>query len=145
MDCALLGLSVDSLYAHIGWIRAIHEQFGVAVPFPIIEDPSMAIGRAYGMLDESASDSSAIRASYFIDPDGVIRALTWYPAAVGRSIKEMLRLVAGLQRTAAGDVMTPEGWSPGGNVMLPPSEEASAALSEENADWFCRTRPDHSP
>jgi peroxiredoxin 2/4 len=141
LGCALLGLSVDSLYAHLAWVRAIHEGFAITVPFPIIEDPSMAIGRAYGMLDEKAEDSSAIRASYFIDPQGVIRALTWYPPSVGRSVDEMLRLVAALQRSASGDVMTPEGWQPGENVLLPPAQDADAALAD-GADWFCQTRPD---
>ncbi|MGQ3230300.1 MAG: redoxin domain-containing protein, partial [Blastomonas fulva] len=48
MNCALLGLSVDSLYAHHAWLRAIQQSFGVAISFPVVEDPSMAIGRAYG-------------------------------------------------------------------------------------------------
>ena len=53
-DCALLGLSVDSIYAHLAWVRAIEDQFGVAIDFPIVEDPSMAVGRAYGMIDKNA-------------------------------------------------------------------------------------------
>ena len=52
LDCALLGLSVDSLYAHIAWVKAIEQAFGVQISFPIVEDPSMAIGKAYGMIDE---------------------------------------------------------------------------------------------
>ena len=122
MDCALLGLSVDSLYAHVAWVRAMQEAFDVTVSFPVVEDPSMAIGRAYGMIDETAQDSSAMRASYFIDPDGVIRATTWYPLTVGRSVQEMVRMVMALQRTASGEVMTPEGWQPGGELLLPPDQ-----------------------
>ena len=95
--------------------------FDVTVSFPIVEDPSMAIGRAYGMLDELAQDSAAVRASYFIDPGGTIRALTWYPLNVGRSVEEMIRIVAALQRTASNEVMTPEGWRPGGELLLPPT------------------------
>jgi peroxiredoxin 2/4 len=139
LECALLGLSVDSLYAHLAWIRAIREIFAIAVPFPVVEDPSMAIGRAYGMIDENAADSSAVRASYFIDPEGIIRALTWYPMNVGRSVEEMLRLLAGLQRTAKEDVMTPEGWQPGGELLLPP---AQTALESDSVAWFYRTRKD---
>ena len=74
LDCALLGLSVDSLYSHVAWLRAIKDVFGVEVPFPVVEDPSMAVGYAYGMLDEQAGDASAVRATYFIDPEGIIRA-----------------------------------------------------------------------
>lgn len=140
LDCALLGLSVDSLYAHVAWLRAIRELFGVEVPFPIVEDPSMAVGRAYGMLSEQALDASTVRATYFIDPDGVIRAMIWYPMNIGRSVDEMLRVVAALRRSAHGDVLTPAGWQPGDDVLLPPlSSEASA---DPAANWFCKTRPD---
>jgi peroxiredoxin (alkyl hydroperoxide reductase subunit C) len=142
LECALLGLSVDSLYAHLAWVRAIRDTFGITIPFPVIEDPSMAIGRAYGMIDENASDSAAVRASYFIDPEGVIRALTWYPMNVGRSVEEMVRLLAALQRTAREDVMTPEGWQPGGELLLPPAQVVSAALESEPPGWFYRTRRD---
>jgi peroxiredoxin (alkyl hydroperoxide reductase subunit C) len=141
MKCSLLGLSVDSLYAHVAWVRAIQEIFDVTVPFPIVEDPSMAIGRAYGMLDEAAQDSAAVRASYFIDPAGTIRALTWYPLNVGRSVDEMIRIVAALQRSASNEVMTPEGWRPGGDVLLPPAQSAAEALkSGAPRNWFYRTR-----
>lgn len=137
IGCALLGLSVDSLFAHVAWMRAIRATFGVDVPFPIIEDPSMAIGRAFGMIDEGARDSSAVRASYFIDPEGVVRAITWYPPTVGRSAQEMLRLATALKRVEAGDALTPEGWRPGEPVLAPLDE--TAVLADAADDWFCRT------
>ena len=86
MGCALLGLSVDSLYAHHAWLRAIRDSFGVTISFPVVEDPSMAIGRAYGMIDDQAASSAAMRCTYFIDPQGVVRAITVYPHNVGRSV-----------------------------------------------------------
>lgn len=138
MDCALLGLSVDSLYAHIAWLKAIREHFGVDVLFPVIEDPSMAIARAYGMLDTMAQDSATVRASFFIDPQGIIQAMTWYPMSVGRSVEEMLRMLAALQRAAGGDALTPEGWLPGQNVLLPPASGAEVFAAHTPADWFCR-------
>ena len=73
LECSLLGLSVDSLYSHLAWVRAIEAHFGVAIGFPIVEDPSMAIGRAYGMIDAAAQDSAAVRATYIIDPEGIVR------------------------------------------------------------------------
>ena len=137
IDCALLGLSVDSLYSHVAWLRAISDLFSVEVPFPVIEDPSMAVARAYGMLGAQASDAAAVRATYFIDPEGIIRALTWYPINVGRSIDEMLRMVRALQRSAAGEVYTPADWQPGEDVLLPPKLPDVAGK-----DWFVRTRVD---
>ncbi|MEN3974351.1 peroxiredoxin [Emcibacter sp. SYSU 3D8] len=136
LDCDLLGLSVDSLYSHLAWTRAIRDLFGVTVPFPVVEDPSMAVARAYGMVDENARDSASIRASYFIDPGGIIRALTWYPHNVGRSVAEMLRMVAALQRAEGDRVLTPEGWQPGQPVLLPPA--TSLAAGDGSKDWFCR-------
>ncbi len=93
LDCALLGLSVDSLYSHLAWARAIRDLFSVDIPFPVIEDPSMLVGRAYGMIDESAENSAGVRATYFIDPNGIIRAMTHYPLTIGRSVDEMVRTV----------------------------------------------------
>lgn len=143
MDAVLLGLSVDSLYSHIAWLRAIRDLFGVEVGFPVVEDPSMAVGRAYGMIDENATDAAAVRATYFIDPDGVIRGVTWYPMTVGRSIDEMVRMLAALQRSADGSVLTPAGWRPGDDVLLPPSQSASEALGDgAPANWFHQTRAD---
>ena len=88
------------------------------------------------MIDESARDSSAVRATYFIDPDGVIRAITHYPMSVGRSVEEMLRTVAALQATHSGERVAPEGWQPGQPLLLmPPSENI------DGDDWFCRRAP----
>jgi peroxiredoxin (alkyl hydroperoxide reductase subunit C) len=99
LDCALLGLSVNSLYSHLAWMRAIRDLFDVEVPIPVIEDPSMVAGRTYGMIDEGATSSAGVRATYFIDPEGVIRAITHYPLTIGRSVNEILRIVAALQAT----------------------------------------------
>lgn len=139
-DCALLGLSVDSLYSHLAWVRAIRESFGVTVPFPIVEDPSMVIGRAYGMIDEHARDASSIRATYFINPEGVIRSVLWYPPQVGRSVDELLRLLAALRQTENNAVMTPAGWRPGDRLLLPPAHTQAQVLehSETGQPWFCR-------
>ena len=143
MDAVLLGLSVDSLYSHIAWLRAIREMFGIEIGFPVVEDPSMAVGRAYGMIDEHAEDSSAVRATYFIDPDGVIRGVTWYPMTVGRSVDEMVRMLTALQRTADGAVLTPAEWQPGEDVLVPPAQTAGDALAEGAPhDWFHQLRPD---
>ncbi|MFC3308607.1 peroxiredoxin [Blastomonas aquatica] len=136
MDCALLGLSVDSLYAHHAWLHAIRESFGVTISFPVVEDPSMAIGHAYGMIDELAESSAAMRCTYFIDPQGIVRAITTYPHNVGRSVAEMLRLLAALQRADDGSVMTPEGWQPGDDLLQAPDPEAMPDGAA--ADWFCR-------
>ena len=134
-DCALLGLSVDSLYSHLAWVRAIEEQFGTKIEFPIVEDPSMAVGRAYGMIDDSAVDSTAVRSTYFIDPEGVVRAITTYPHNVGRSVAEMLRLLLALQAVSDGQYVAPENWHPGQELLSPPALTADSMT--QRSDWFC--------
>jgi peroxiredoxin (alkyl hydroperoxide reductase subunit C) len=136
LDCALVGLSVDSLYAHLAWVKAIEQQFGVAIEFPIIEDPSMAVGLAYGMVDGDSTDALAMRPAYFIDPEGIIRAITSYPHNVGRSADEMLRLVAALKAVGDGKGFAPEGWQPGDALLAPPPD--GNGTPEGGADWFCR-------
>lgn len=145
LDCALMALSVDSLYAHLAWIRAIREGVGVAIDFPIVEDPSLVIGRAYGMIADHSADAATLRSTYFIDPEGIVRAITTYPATIGRSVAEMLRVVAALQKVDADDVVTPEGWRPGDDVLLPPHVDSGDVLAQGGDPlWFYRSRPDRT-
>lgn len=138
VGCDLFALSVDSLYSHVAWVRSIKERFGTTITFPIAEDPSMAIARAYGMLPTNAGDSSTVRASFVIDPDGIIRAITWYPMAVGRNVGEILRLVSALQTSDTHAVSTPEGWQPGQAVIdaapLDPESEVGTH------DWYYKLK-----
>ncbi len=98
IDCDLLGLSIDSHYSHVAWVRNIKEKFDVEIGFPIIADLSMQVAKAYGMIQPGASDTSAVRATFVIDPQGVLRAMLYYPMSNGRSIDEILRLVKAMQR-----------------------------------------------
>jgi len=85
LNCELLGLSIDSYYSHVAWVRNIKEKFGVEIPFPIIEDLSMKVANAYGMIHPGAADTSAVRATFIIDPNGILRAMVYYPMTNGRS------------------------------------------------------------
>lgn len=118
-DCDLLGLSVDSLYAHLAWVKDIETRFSVRISFPIIEDISMAIARAYGMIHDQSESTASVRSVFFIDPEGVIRAMIHYPLSVGRSVDEILRVLAALQIADRDGVSTPEGWTPGDETVLP--------------------------
>jgi len=108
LNCELLGLSIDSYYSHVAWIRNIKEKFDVEIPFPIIEDLNMKVARAYGMIHPGAADTSAVRATFVIDPEGVLRAMVYYPMSNGRSIDEFVRLISALQTSDANGVATPE-------------------------------------
>lgn len=140
LDCELLALSVDSLFSHLAFIRSIREQFGVEIPFPIIEDPSMVIARAFGMIANSAPDSSLVRAAFVIDPNSVVRAISWYPMSTGRSVAELLRLVSALRTSDMLNVSTPEGWEPGEDVLLPAPINAADVFRKvgPGTDWYYR-------
>jgi peroxiredoxin (alkyl hydroperoxide reductase subunit C) len=144
LNTELLGLSIDSHYSHLAWVRNIKEKFNVDVNFPIIADLDMKVANAYGMIHPGASDTSAVRATFIIDDKGILRAMVYYPMTNGRSINEILRLVTALQTSDANGIATPEGWQPGDKVIVPPpatSEAAEARMNEgyECTDWyFCK-------
>ncbi len=144
LNCELIGLSIDSYYAHVAWVRNIKEKFGVEIPFPIIEDLSMKVAKDYGMIQPGASDTSAVRATFIIDDKGILRAMVYYPMTNGRSIPEFVRLVSALQTSDKNKVATPAGWQPGDKVIVPPPADVNAAdkrMSEgyECTDWyFCK-------
>jgi peroxiredoxin (alkyl hydroperoxide reductase subunit C) len=145
-NCELLGLSIDSIFSHIAWTRNIAEKFGVEIPFPIIEDLKMDVARAYGMIHEGASDTSAVRATFVIDPDGILRAMLYYPMSNGRSIPEIVRLVTAMQTSDANGVATPAGWQPGDDAIVSPPKTVDAANAREGegfkyTDWYFSTRP----
>ncbi len=145
MNCELLGLSIDSLFSHLAWMRNIKEKFGVTIPFPIIEDIKMDVARAYGMIHPGATDTQAVRATFFIDPKGVLRAMVYYPMSNGRSIEEFVRLLDAMQTSDANSVATPEGWTPGCKVIVPPPKTAAAAEARasegyETTDWYYSTK-----
>ncbi len=146
LNCELLGLSIDSVFAHLAWTANIKEKFGIEIPFPIIEDLSMEVAHAYGMIQPGASDTSAVRAAFFIDPEGVLRAMVYYPMSNGRSVEEFLRLLKAMQTSDAHKVATPEGWNPKEDVIVPPPATSQAARERlgtdscDCADWyFCTT------
>ena len=141
MGCELLGLSIDSLFSHLAWTRNIKEKFNVDIPFPIIEDLKMEVAMAYGMIHPGAGDTSAVRATFIIDPEGILRAMVYYPMTNGRSVAEIMRLVKGLQTSLKNGVATPEGWQPGDKVLVGAPvtvDDVKTRLAEglETTDWY---------
>lgn len=145
-NCELLGLSVDSNFSHLAWVRTIEEKFGVRIPFPIIADLDMKVSHKYGMIHPGASETATVRALFVIDPQGILRAMVYYPLTTGRSIDEVLRLLTALQATDTHGVSTPEGWRPGDPVIVPPPKtvkelEERLKAGYECKDWWFCTRP----
>jgi peroxiredoxin 2/4 len=138
-DCALMALSVDSLFSHFAWLRMIRDRFAVEVRFPIVEDPTLVIGRAFGMVSPQDNDSATVRTTFFIDPNGVIRAMTCYPANLGRSIPEMLRILDGLQAIDAKGALAPANWQPGDALLAAPAHNLDEVFAASDiTGWFLR-------
>lgn len=145
MNCELLGLSIDSIYSHLAWMQSIKNNFGVEIPFPIIDDIKMDVARAYGMIHPGAADTQAVRATFFIDPEGKLRAMVYYPMSNGRSIGEFVRLLTAMQTSDAHKIATPEGWVPGCDVIVPPPKTSAAIEVRKGegytmTDWYFSTR-----
>lgn len=145
LNCELLGLSIDSTFSHIAWVRNIKDKFGIDVPFPIIADLSMDVAHRYGMIQPGASNTATVRCTFVIDDKGIMRAMVYYPMTNGRSIPEFLRLVKALQTSDANSVATPEGWQPGDDVIVPPpgtTADAEKRVNEgfECSDWYFCTK-----
>jgi peroxiredoxin (alkyl hydroperoxide reductase subunit C) len=141
LNVQLIGLSIDSVHSHLAWVRNIKEKMGVTVPFPIIADLSMNIAKLYGMLHPGQSSTATIRTVFFIDPEGIMRAMIYYPLSNGRYMPEIIRLIKALQTTDKYHVSTPANWQPGDKVVVPPpknQEEMDKRLEMgyDCKDWY---------
>jgi peroxiredoxin (alkyl hydroperoxide reductase subunit C) len=139
----LVGNSVDSVYSHIAWVRSIEQSHNVKITFPVIADLDQKVAKAFGMVHEAVSDTAAVRAVFFIDPKGVVRALLYYPLSLGRNVDELLRVVDALQTAEANACSTPVNWRPGEPVIVPApvtqadaEKRAAGAPGLEVTDWY---------
>lgn len=120
MNTQLLGLSIDSIHAHLGWVNNVRDKTGVYFDFPIIADLDMKVAKRYGMVQPNESETAAVRAVFFIDPDKKIRLIMYYPLNVGRNMDEILRVLEALQTSDKFKVAMPLDWKRGDKVIVPP-------------------------
>jgi peroxiredoxin (alkyl hydroperoxide reductase subunit C) len=154
-NCKLVGLSIDGLYSHIAWLRTIKEKIeyrgmkDVEVNFPLIEDITMNVAKKYGMIQPNEDSTKAVRAVFFIDPKGIIRAIIYYPLSLGRNFDELYRVIVALQAADAFGVATPADWYPGDDVIISPAGSCGTAKDrmegkddniDECKDWFFCTK-----
>ncbi|MDI9470457.1 MAG: peroxiredoxin [Bacillota bacterium] len=155
LNTELVGLSIDSIHAHLGWLNAIRDYSwnGIEKPeikFPVIADIKMEVARLYGML-QGESDSNAVRAVFFIDPAGIVKTILYYPASLGRNFPEIKRILIGLQKAAAESVALPANWEPGRDVIVPPPATCDGIVERNELvkqpgykmlDWFLTFKED---
>lgn len=150
LNTELIGLSIDSKYAHIAWLRTIKEKIeykgmkNVEVLFPVIADIKMEVAKMFGMVQPNASDNQAVRAVFIMDPEAKVRAILYYPLSNGRNMDEIKRMIIAMQKSDKENIATPANWNPGDDVIIPPPGSCGAAKerveSEEEGkyclDWF---------
>jgi peroxiredoxin (alkyl hydroperoxide reductase subunit C) len=152
LNCKLVGLSVDGLYSHIAWLRTIKEKIefrdmkNIEVKFPLIEDITMEVSKKYGMIQPGESSTKAVRAVFFIDPKGIIRAIIYYPLSLGRNFDELKRALVAMQTADKYSIATPADWRPGEDVIVPPAGSCGVAKERMESedikcvDWFFCTK-----
>ncbi len=154
LNCQLVGLSIDGLYSHIAWLRTIKEKIefkgmkNIEVKFPLIEDITMEVAKKYGMIQPGESSTKAVRAVFFIDPKGTIRAIIYYPLSMGRNFDELKRALIAMQTADTYSIATPADWRPGDDVIVPTAGSCGVAKERMESkdqmtcyDWFFCTKP----
>lgn len=123
----MIGLSVDPLESHKGWVGDIEETQGAKVTYPIIADPEHKVAETYDMIHPNALATATVRTVFVIGPDKKVKLNLTYPASTGRNIDEILRVIDSLQLTSKYSVSTPVDWKDGEDVII------GGAVSDEEA------------
>ena len=153
LDAELVGLSIDQVFSHLKWIEWIKEKLGVEIKFPVIADDRGKIAEMLGMI-HPGKGTNTVRAVFFIDPTGTLRAMLYYPQELGRNMDEILRMLKGLQTVDAHKVACPANWPNnelvGDEVIVPPAgSESVIAERKEQAGkgeikcfdwWLCHKK-----
>ena len=152
LNCELIGLSVDQVFAHIKWEEWIKENMDVKIQFPIIADTG-AVAETLGLI-HPGKGTNTVRAVFVVDPEGKIRIMLYYPQELGRNMDEILRIVEGMQVSDAEKVAIPANWPNnellGDRVIIPPATDVEMAKQRlEKAEkgefecydwWLCHKK-----
>jgi thioredoxin-dependent peroxiredoxin len=140
----VIGLSVDPMENHEGWVKDIEETQGHAPNYPIVADASFAVSKAYGMLpadvegdpgDRTPADNQTVRNVFVIAPDKTVKLILVYPMTTGRNFDEVLRVIDSLQLTAKHKVATPANWQHGDDVIIAGSVSDDEARETYPEGW----------
>ena len=147
LNTELIGLSVDQVFAHIKWEEWIKEKLQVEIEFPIIADTGK-VAETLGLI-HPGKGTNTVRAVFFVDPAGYIRAMLYYPQELGRNFDEFLRMIRGFQLSDDQQVAIPANWPHnelvGDRVIVPPAQDVDTAAKRlkeyECYDWwFCHKK-----
>jgi len=123
----VIGLSIDPIDSHAGWVKDIEETQNTKVSYPIVADSNRKVANLYGMMHPSHDEVYTVRTVFVIDPKKKIRLMITYPQTCGRNFDEILRVIDSLQLTDKYAVATPVNWQQGQDVIITP------AVSDDDA------------
>lgn len=136
-----LGLSVDPVEKHAGWIKDIEETQNCNVQFPIIADVDRKIAALYDMIHPSQSETMTVRSLFIIDPKKKVRLTISYPMSTGRNFEEILRVIDALQMTDKYTVATPANWHDGDDVIIPLTVQDEGVIKQKYPKGYKAPRP----
>ncbi len=136
-----IGLSVDPVEKHAGWIRDIEETQNCGVAFPIIADVDKKVAELYDMIHPNQSETMTVRSLFIIDPKKKVRLIITYPMSTGRNFDEVLRVIDALQLTDNCTVATPANWKDGDDVIIPLTIQDEATLKQKFPKGYVAPRP----
>ncbi len=148
LDCELIGLSIDQVFSHIKWVEWIKDNLDVEIKFPVIADDTGRVAKMLGLIHPNKG-TNTVRAVFAVDPQGIMRAMIYYPQELGRNMDEILRMVRGLQTNDEHGVAIPANWPNneliGDEVIIPPASDEQTAKERvkqyECFDWwFCHKK-----
>ncbi len=134
LNCELIGLSVDQVFAHIKWEEWIKDNMNVEIEFPIIADTG-AVAETLGLI-HPGKGTNTVRAVFIVDDKGKIRIIFYYPQELGRNMDEILRSVEGMQVSDKNGVAIPANWPNNelinDRVIVPPATTTDMANDRLN-------------
>ncbi len=131
----VLGLSVDKVDNHKGWVKDIEETQGSRLSYPIIADPERKVANLYGMIHPAHDEVYTVRTVFVIDPKKKVRLTITYPQTTGRNFDEILRVIDSMQLTDKFSVATPVNWKSGEDVIIVPSVSDDDAKKKFPQGW----------
>ena len=148
LNTDLIGLSIDQVFSHIKWIEWIQEKLNVTIQFPVIADDTGRVASKLGLI-HPGKGTNTVRAVFIVDPQGIIRAILYYPQELGRNMDEIVRMVQGLQVSDREGVAIPANWPNNelvkDEVIIPPATDMETAKKRPQEYqcydwWFCHKK-----
>ena len=136
-----IGLSVDPLDKHTGWIKDIEETQNTTVGFPIVADVDKKVAALYDMIHPNQSETMTVRSLFIIDPKKKVRLIITYPMSTGRNFDEVLRVIDALQLTDSCSVATPANWKDGDDVIIPLTIQDEEVIKQKFPKGYKALRP----